>query len=114
MLNITYVGYEPYESLLKLRQDTAVYITLNESATISEAVIVSAVRASQNTPTTFKTLNKEDISRKNLGQDLPYMLSHEPSVVAILTAKITLQAIGFCQEINPARMKINVIIFFMF
>ncbi len=82
LMKVSYVGYEPYESLLKLRRDTAVNITLNESATISEAVIVSAIRASQNTPTTFKTLNKEDISRNNLGQDLPYMLSHEPSVVA--------------------------------
>ncbi len=81
-LRVSYVGYDTYESALKLGGDSVVRVMLKESATISEAVIVSAVRASQNTPTTFKTLNKEEISRNNMGQDLPYMLSHEPSVVA--------------------------------
>jgi iron complex outermembrane recepter protein len=56
--------------------------TVTDSITVTEAVIVSAVRASQNTPATFSTIPKEEIERKNLSQDLPYLLSNQPSVVA--------------------------------
>ncbi len=56
--------------------------TVTDSITITEAVIISAVRASQNTPATFSTIPKEELARKNLSQDLPYLLSNQPSVVA--------------------------------
>jgi iron complex outermembrane recepter protein len=78
---VSYVGYDAYEENIVLNRDTTVQVNLHESATISEAVIISAVRASQNTPTTFSTISKEEINRRNLAQDLPYMLSLEPSVV---------------------------------
>jgi iron complex outermembrane receptor protein len=78
---VSYVGYLPVDRILVIRKDSVADVRLIESATISEAVIVSAVRASQNTPTTFSTISKEDIARKNSAQDLPYLLNHEPSVV---------------------------------
>jgi iron complex outermembrane receptor protein len=80
-LKITYVGYEGYEQAVEVKDNTTLAIALSFTATMSEAVIVSAVRASQNTPTTFSIINKEEISRKNTAQDLPYLLSFEPSVV---------------------------------
>jgi iron complex outermembrane receptor protein len=80
-LKVSYIGYDSYERGFNLRKDTVIDVVLNESAVISEAVIVSAVRASQNTPTTFSTLNRESISRKNSAQDMPYLLNLEPSVV---------------------------------
>ncbi|HLO61154.1 MAG TPA: TonB-dependent receptor [Bacteroidales bacterium] len=80
-LTVSYIGYNSYETGLNLRKDTVIDVVLTESAVISEAVIISAVRASQNTPTTFSTLNRESISRQNSAQDMPYLLNLEPSVV---------------------------------
>ena len=67
---------------MEISGDQNLELTLKESAFVTDAVIISAVRASQNTPTTFSTVGKEEIERQNLAQDLPYLLSNQPSVVA--------------------------------
>jgi len=81
-LRISYIGYETVTFKLDITDNEEMTIVLKESAVMSEAVIVSAIRANHNTPTTFTTIGKEALSRKNLGLDLPYLLSNEPSVVA--------------------------------
>ncbi|HEX2395579.1 MAG TPA: TonB-dependent receptor [Bacteroidales bacterium] len=80
-LMISYIGYQPYEELVTVYKDTELKVILQESAIISDAVIISGVRAARNTPTTFSTLSKEEIERRNMAQDLPYLLNLEPSVV---------------------------------
>jgi iron complex outermembrane receptor protein len=80
-LQVSYVGYESYSESITVQGNINLNISLQESAVVSDAVIISAVRASQNTPTTFTIMNKEEINRRNLAQDLPYMLNLEPSVV---------------------------------
>lgn len=81
VLTVSYIGYEPQTRTLELNTHTTLDIQLKESAVVSDAVVISAVRASQNTPTTFTTISKAEINRKNMVQDLPYLLSAEPSVV---------------------------------
>ncbi|MBN1791190.1 MAG: TonB-dependent receptor [Bacteroidales bacterium] len=80
-LEVSYVGYETHTQTLNIQTDLSISVSLPVSPVISDAVIISAVRASQNTPTTFTLMNKEEMNRKNMGQDLPYMLTLEPSVV---------------------------------
>jgi iron complex outermembrane receptor protein len=48
---------------------------------INGEVIVSATRAHENSPTTFQVIGKAELNENNLGQDLPYMLDMNPSVV---------------------------------
>jgi iron complex outermembrane recepter protein len=81
LLQVSYVGYETYSQTLSVQDDLDLSVMMHESAVQSDAVIISAVRASANTPTTFTMMNKEELSHKNLAQDLPYMLNLEPSVV---------------------------------
>jgi iron complex outermembrane receptor protein len=45
-------------------------------------VEVRAVRASEHAPFTKTNLGKEEINKKNIGQDIPFILNHTPSVVA--------------------------------
>ena len=45
-----------------------------------DEVVVTAIRASSNNPVPFKMLDANDISRVNLGQDVPVILSMTPSV----------------------------------
>jgi iron complex outermembrane recepter protein len=80
-LQISFIGFETFHESIGISGDLKINTVLKESAVITDAVIVSAVRASQNTPTTFATISKDEISRQNLAQDLPYLLGNQPSVV---------------------------------
>jgi iron complex outermembrane receptor protein len=80
-VQVSYVGYKSHVDIIDFKGDTNLEIVMQESAIISDAVIISAVRASQNSPTTFTMISKEEMNQRNLAQDLPYMLSHVPSVV---------------------------------
>ena len=46
-----------------------------------EEVIVSSVRVKDNIPIAFNNISKEEISKRNLGQDIPILLNFLPNVV---------------------------------
>lgn len=46
-----------------------------------EEVIVSSVRVKENIPIAFNNVSKEEISKRNLGQDIPILLNFLPNVV---------------------------------
>ncbi len=80
-LKISYVGFEQYEELLTVSSDLFLDIRMSPSAIMGAEVIVSAVRASENSPVTYSTISRKDIDKVNLGQDMPYLLQLTPSVV---------------------------------
>jgi iron complex outermembrane receptor protein len=81
-LQISFIGFEMLNYPISIASDLNLDLMLKESAVVADAVIVSALRASENTPTTFTTITKEEITRQNLAQDMPYILGNQPSVVA--------------------------------
>ncbi len=81
-LQISYIGFEMIRKLVSISKNITLDLTMKESAVVADAVIVSAIRASENTPTTYTTVGKEEITRQNLVQDLPYILGNQTSVVA--------------------------------
>ena len=46
-----------------------------------EEIIISGTRAGENTPVAYQNISKEEIEIRNLGQDMPYILSVSPSLV---------------------------------
>jgi iron complex outermembrane receptor protein len=54
--------------------------TFNDTSYL-QLVEVNAVRASDKTPVAKTNLNKQEIGKKNIGQDLPFILNQTPSVV---------------------------------
>lgn len=46
-----------------------------------EEVIVKSVRVDADSPITHSNLNKGELEKRNLGQDIPYLLNYLPSVV---------------------------------
>jgi len=46
-----------------------------------DEVLVKSVRVEADSPITHSNLDKEDLEKRNLGQDIPYMLNYLPSVV---------------------------------
>ena len=46
-----------------------------------EEVLINSIRVEADSPITHSNLDKEELEKRNLGQDIPYMLSYLPSVV---------------------------------
>ncbi len=80
-LRISYVGYETTWATVRVPQDSPLLIELNPITISTEEFIVSGTRASATTPTTFQVIDKSDLSKNNLGQDLPMLLNYTPSMV---------------------------------
>lgn len=49
-------------------------------------VVVSSVRAKGKNPITFSNVTKEELTPRNLGQDVPVLLNYLPSVVSTTDA----------------------------
>ncbi|GGZ18788.1 TonB-dependent receptor [Echinicola pacifica] len=80
-LKASFVGYDSYEQEVSLPGSGSLDIQLSTNALLTEEFIVSATRASETTPTTFQTITKAELSKNNLGQDIPILLNYTPSVV---------------------------------
>ena len=84
VLKITYLGYETFLKVvvpgnLNIELGT---LGLKQSNILTKEVTIVSTRADKITPITATEISKEEISRANLGQDLPYIMSLTPSVVA--------------------------------
>lgn len=81
-LRITFLGYEP---LAQPVQGQAASQQLNArlqpGGVLTGEALVTATRASDRTATVYTNLSKQDLGKRNFGQDLPYLLDQTPSVV---------------------------------
>ncbi|MBS1523997.1 MAG: TonB-dependent receptor [Bacteroidetes bacterium] len=80
-IKVTYVGYQALTRNVMLTTDSVINFALASASIMSEEVTVSATRASKNSPIAFTNLNREQIQKNNLGQDMPFLLNQTPSVV---------------------------------
>ncbi|MEP0711590.1 TonB-dependent receptor [Algoriphagus sp.] len=85
-LRVSYLGYGTVKQSLTLPYSGQLSIKLQPKDLMTEEFIVSATRASQSTPTTFQEISKEELAKRNLGQDIPILLNFTPSVVTFSDA----------------------------
>lgn len=85
-LRVTYLGFESFSREINVPKDEVLNISLTPSTLLTEEFIVYATRATDKTPTTFSKVDKSDIAKLNLGQDLPILLNFTPSVVSFSDA----------------------------
>ena len=77
-LDISFVGYTT--SYLNAKTDQELVIRLiPKSYTINEITITS-LRATDKSAVAYSNVSAEDLSKRNLGQDIPYLLALTPSV----------------------------------
>jgi len=79
-VQVSFIGYQTWIQNLNIERDMEVTVQLDPKTIRTEEVLVVSTRAKKNAPTTFKNISKEEISRNNLGQDIPYLLNQTPSV----------------------------------
>ncbi|WP_194975714.1 TonB-dependent receptor [Aquiflexum lacus] len=85
-LRATYLGFESFTTEINVPSTDGIQIELNPSSLLTEEFIVYATRATDRTPTTFKMIDRSDIAKLNLGQDIPVLLNFTPSVVSFSDA----------------------------
>ena len=57
-----------------------------DTVNVLDEVIVKAVRVNSESPVTHSNLTKKEISRRNLGQDIPILMNYMPNVVTTTDA----------------------------
>ena len=76
---------------------------------ILDEVSVNAIKAKINTPVAFTNLNKQQIEKSNLGQDLPFLISSTPSVVTTSDAGAGIGYTGFrIRGTDPSRINVTI------
>lgn len=81
-IKVTYLGFNTYTQKIKISKNKKISIQLSTGSTILEDVLVAAVRVQADAPVTHSNLTKKEISKRNLGQDIPMLLNYLPNVVS--------------------------------
>jgi iron complex outermembrane receptor protein len=80
-IKVSFIGYKSQLQEIELDSNRVVDFELEYSPVLSDEVIVQATRVQDKSPSTYTTIESEEISKQNTGQDLPYILQITPSVV---------------------------------
>ena len=81
-LECTFIGYEKFLTGVAVNENTELSIVMKSAFIMTEEVFVSASRAGQKTPVASSSVSKEELETRNVGQDVPFLLSLTPSFVA--------------------------------
>jgi iron complex outermembrane receptor protein len=82
-IQVSFIGYKTnIQGITIVNQDVELNFFLTSDENVLEEVLVSAVRVNAEVPVTFSNLSKKEISKRNLGQDIPILLNYMPSVVS--------------------------------
>jgi len=79
-LVVSFVGYETLK--LKATVDQDLVVNLIQKNNSLQEITVTSLRATDKSPVAYSNLDKETLSKTNLGQDIPYLLAQTPSFVA--------------------------------
>ncbi len=82
VITISFVGYKPKIRKVSVPSENEIIVDLEPAAVLTSEVLVSATRAGNKTPVAYTNITNEEINRRNMGQDIPYLLQLTPSFVA--------------------------------
>lgn len=90
--------------------NTSIVIQLKQSRTIkTNAVVVHAVRAGEESPMTTESVSKREIEERNLGQDMPFLLQHTTNAYATSDAGTGIGYTGLrIRGSDPTRVNITI------
>lgn len=82
LLKVTCIGFKNHEETINIeKNELMLTVILKSNVLFLTPLEVKATRASNKAPFAKTNLNKEEIAKLNLGQDLPFILNQTPSVV---------------------------------
>lgn len=80
-LRISFIGYETQTREVNLKGQAVVDAAMTALSYMTGEVMVNATRAGSNTPLAYSTIDREVLTKSNVSQDMPYLLSLTPSMV---------------------------------
>lgn len=107
-IKISFVGYKSktidiYEEGKKLE------ILLIRQSIISNEVFVKALRVDEASPMAYENIEREEIEKRNLGQDIPYLVSTTPSVTTTSDAGAGIGYTGIrIRGVDPTRINVTI------
>ncbi|MCL1821358.1 MAG: TonB-dependent receptor [Prolixibacteraceae bacterium] len=90
---VSYVGYEKIRQTLNAGSENEIRLS-SEIQHVPEVTVVS-VRATQKSAVTYSNVDSDEIAQRNLGQDIPYLLSLTPSFIPTSDAGTGIGYTGF-------------------
>ncbi|NVK52525.1 MAG: TonB-dependent receptor [Flavobacteriaceae bacterium] len=82
-VEVRFIGYKTVSKLVTISNQNAILnFSLQPESNVLDEVLVAAVRVKTVSPVTHSNLNKKEIAKRNLGQDIPILLNYMPSVVS--------------------------------
>lgn len=81
ILKVSFIGFKTQTKEININNDSEIDIMLEPSEFMADEVIVSALRVGDKTPFAFTNIDKEELVKRNLGHDLPFLLNSTPSTV---------------------------------
>ena len=81
LFTVSYVGFKPISKDIYINKNETINFLLIEDVIFGDEVIISAIRAGDESPTTYTILDQAQIEKNNTGKDLPYIFNSTPSVV---------------------------------
>jgi len=91
----SFLAFESLTQEIDLKSDMNFDFALQNSAVVTDEVLVSATRADSKTPVVVTNVSNEELSKRNLGQDIPMLLSITPSFVTTTDAGAGVGYTGF-------------------
>ena len=92
-LEVSFMGYESTNVIAVT--DTEFTIKLKSKAFVLNEITVNSLRATEKSAVTYSDVKKTDIEKRNLGQDIPYLLALTPSFITTSDAGTGIGYTGF-------------------
>jgi iron complex outermembrane recepter protein len=80
-VRVSYIGYETGEKTISINGPLHLDIMLLRKTIMEDEVIIRSTRAGDRTPVTYQNISHDNLVSKNMGQDLPVLVSLSPSIV---------------------------------
>jgi iron complex outermembrane recepter protein len=81
ILHASYMGFQTSTDTLIIDKNKTIEIVLSENVVLMDEVEVASIRVDDKSAMAYTNINKAQLAEQNLGQDLPYLLNQETSIV---------------------------------
>ena len=81
-VKVSFIGFVSKTIAVRVTSDQKITVELEQDVVLTEEILISATRANSKTPMAYNNVSGEEIARRNMGQDIPYLLQLTPSFVA--------------------------------
>ena len=106
-ISVSFVGYG--QKSVRASVGKELIVSLEPKSVSINEVTITSLRATDKLPVAYSNLDKESLSKTNLGQDIPYLLMQTPSFVASSDAGTGIGYTGFrIRGTDAARINVTI------